>query len=52
MNLFLMNNVELPLIPVVAAIEENGYPIDIEHFKNISTSVQPQIGELECIGSA
>ena len=39
---FLMKNVEMPLIPVVADLEANGYLIDCDHFTELKARLEPE----------
>jgi DNA polymerase-1 len=39
---FLMKEVELPLIRVVADMEDHGYPIDAEFFKDLAARLEPE----------
>ena len=39
---FLMQNVEMPLIPVVAELEANGYLIDCNHFTALRAYLEPE----------
>jgi DNA polymerase-1 len=41
LNNFLMYEVELPLIPVVAAMENNGYPVDTQFFIQLRERLAP-----------
>ena len=42
LNEFLMREVEMPLIPVVADLEDAGYPIDRAHFDDLRTRLEPE----------
>jgi DNA polymerase-1 len=42
-----MNEVELPLLPVVVAMEEAGYPVDVDHFHRLRAQLEPQIEEVK-----
>jgi len=46
MNRFLMEEVEMPLIPVVADMEEAGYRIDRKHFDDLRARLKPEQGEV------
>lgn len=39
---FLMEKVEMPLIPVVAELEANGYLIDCDHFTELKARLEPE----------
>lgn len=39
---FLMNEVEMKLIPVVADLEDNGYLIDVAHFDRLRERLEPE----------
>lgn len=43
---FLMEELELPLIEVVADIEENGYPVDAQFFHDLRQQLEPQRAEI------
>ena len=43
---FLMQNVEMPLIPVVAELEANGYLIDCDHFTELRAYLEPERASL------
>ena len=43
---FLMKNVEMPLIPVVAELEANGYLIDCDHFTELRAYLEPERASL------
>lgn len=43
----LFNQIELPLIPVIAELEATGYMIDVPFFKNLKTKVSGIQEELE-----
>jgi DNA polymerase-1 len=45
---FLMHEVEMKLIPVVADLEDNGYRIDRAHFEGLRERLQPEIDQ--CLG--
>jgi len=45
MNTFLMHDVEMPLIAVIAAMEDNGYGVDVQHFQRLQAQLAPQIAE-------
>ena len=44
---FLMMEVELPLIPIVADMEDNGYKIACDHFQQIREKVEPEIDRVQ-----
>jgi DNA polymerase-1 len=37
-----MNELEMKLIPVVADLEDNGYKVDIDHFKRLRERLEPE----------
>jgi DNA polymerase I len=43
---FLMDEVEMPLIPVVADMEDAGYRIDRAHFKNLRARLEPEVEQV------
>ena len=53
---FLMQNVEMPLIPVVAELEANGYLIDCHHFTVLKTRLEPEqslvLADIQAIAGA
>ena len=53
---FLMKNVEMPLIPVVAELEANGYLIDCDHFTELKARLEPEkasiLADIQAIGGA
>jgi DNA polymerase-1 len=46
LNKFLMNEVEMPLIPVVADMEDAGYRIDRAYFDELRTRLEPEIEQV------
>lgn len=46
LSIFLMKNVEMPLIPVVADLEANGYLIDCDHFTELQARLEPEQASL------
>lgn len=41
LSLFLMKEVELPLVPVVARMEDSGYRISLDHFEQLRQQILP-----------
>jgi DNA polymerase I len=46
LNSFLMHEVELPLVPVLADMEDTGYAIDADHFDRLRGQLEPQRQQL------
>jgi DNA polymerase-1 len=46
LSAFLVNEVELPLIPVVADLEDNGYRIDVDFFYKLRARLEPEVAQL------
>jgi DNA polymerase-1 len=46
LNKFLMHEVEMPLIPVVADMEDAGYQIDRAHFDDLRVRLEPEIAQV------
>jgi DNA polymerase I len=42
---FLVQEVEIPLIPVVADVENNGYLVDVQFFHELRKRLEPEIAE-------
>jgi DNA polymerase-1 len=51
---FLMEKVEMPLVPVVAELEANGYLIDCDHFTGLKARLEPEkasiLADIQAIG--
>ncbi len=46
LNRFLMHDVEMPLVAVVAAMEEVGYPVDASYFHALRARLDPERAEV------
>jgi DNA polymerase-1 len=44
---FLMDEVEMPLVEVVAAMEDAGYPVDVNFFNELSGKLEPEIAKIK-----
>lgn len=43
---FLMHEVEMPLVPIVAQMEDTGYPVDVQFFQDLRVRLEPEIETL------
>src|SRR4051812_14517480 len=46
LNDFLMNEVEMPLVEVVAAMENTGYLVDVSFFHDLRARLEPEAAKL------
>jgi DNA polymerase I len=43
---FLMREVEMPLVAIVADMEDVGYPVDVDFFRTLKEHLKPELAEL------